>query len=77
MALKTMIHACGPAAVLLCAWMLGLERLVWQIQLEIPGEAEHGLKGPLTEVRSLLPGLREPREVRGQWPGVRGLQNAV
>lgn len=33
MALKTMIHACGPAAVLLCAWMLNLEALVWQIQL--------------------------------------------
>eukprot|EP00928_Gymnodinium_smaydae_P048723 TRINITY_DN3261_c0_g4_i1.p1 TRINITY_DN3261_c0_g4~~TRINITY_DN3261_c0_g4_i1.p1 ORF type:complete len:458 (+),score=58.78 TRINITY_DN3261_c0_g4_i1:58-1374(+) len=32
-ALKTMIHACGPAGVLLTAWILGIERLTFDIQL--------------------------------------------
>eukprot|EP00932_Pfiesteria_piscicida_P001433 SRR837773.11396.p2 GENE.SRR837773.11396~~SRR837773.11396.p2 ORF type:complete len:371 (+),score=123.22 SRR837773.11396:142-1113(+) len=31
--LKTMIHACNPAMVVMCAWVAGLEKLTWQIQV--------------------------------------------
>ncbi|CAK0898514.1 unnamed protein product [Prorocentrum cordatum] len=33
--LRTMIHACGPASTLLSAWLFGLERLTWKIQVVI------------------------------------------